>query len=571
MTSPREIIENIRKNEYAIGVKFDNQMKHTFESIKGKLDRTISQLSKDLYSEDIHFVLELIQNADDSNYTDPKISFLKFYIDEEKILIQNNETGFEKKNVEAICDVNRSTKTRKEGYIGEKGIGFKSVFKISDEPHIFSNGFQFQFKSIDEELGLGYIVPYWIDKTPAFIDKFLTNIVLPLKNEVKEELSKFSEIEPELLLFLRRLSKIEIYNKVDDVFHSYSKNKENGNVKITSNEKEDFYRLIESPLKVPENIQEEKRELKETKLVLGFPINENGTAKTDSEQKVFAFLPTRSYGFKFMIQADFLIPASREDIHKDKKWNKWLRDNVSTVFLEAVETFKNDENLKTSFYNYIPIQIKDNFFSEVVEQLKAKLSDSNCVLTESGKWLEPSQIFRASEEIRSLISNDDLINFVDNKEYISLEVQNNTEKQILDFLEIQPFAINNLIEILKNTEWLETKSDEWLTQLYKYLSKQSETNLNLIKKSKIVRLRKKMESSKNKVFFPFSKEQEYGFEDSLPIVKTSTIKENKEFLEKIGVLEPNPFEIIENYILKDFEDTNKEQNWQSKSEEVRIG
>ncbi len=30
----------------------------------------------------------------------------------------------------ALSDINRSTKKKKRGYIGKKGIGFKSVFKV---------------------------------------------------------------------------------------------------------------------------------------------------------------------------------------------------------------------------------------------------------------------------------------------------------------------------------------------------------------------------------------------------------------------------------------------------------
>jgi hypothetical protein len=49
--------------------------------------------------------------------------------------LESNEDGFTAKNVEAICDVHKSTKageSRSAGYIGEKGIGFKYLFKIAD-------------------------------------------------------------------------------------------------------------------------------------------------------------------------------------------------------------------------------------------------------------------------------------------------------------------------------------------------------------------------------------------------------------------------------------------------------
>jgi len=569
MSTQKEFIEKFRKDKYKIGSE-----KEDIELLKQDLQNSISQLANDLYSDGIHFVLELIQNADDNKYSSGNKPLLRFVIDEEKILIQNNEKGFTKDDVISLCSVGKSKKTKEQGYIGEKGIGFKSVFRISDEPHIFSDGFQFKFKRIDEELGLGYIVPYWVEEVPDFIDKGLTNILLPLNNEARKELSKFSEIEPELLLFLRRLFTVEVHNKIDNTLHKYTKTIQNGIVKIRSKNQEDNFKLVSQTLEVPETVKEEKREINRTDLVLGFPVNKDGTAKAESEQKVFAFLPTKGYGYKFMIQADFLVPASREDILKFKKWNIWLRDNVSNVFLKSVEIFKKTENLKTNFYNYIPLEseVTDKFFSKVVEQLKSKLSDSNCVLTDSEKWLKPSQVFRASEEIRSLISPENLYGFF-GKEYISISVEKNTEAKILDFLEVATFSLNDLIELLKNTDWLKKQSDEWLRELYIYLkTKLSKSGINIVKKLKIIRLKNgEMESPVEKIFFPLKKGHFYGFEKQLPFIKKEIVKGNEEFLKNLGVLDAEPFDIIENYILKDFENNDETENWKSKTEEVRIG
>lgn len=568
MLSQRQIIEKIRKDEFYIGTDFN------LDSIKRKFNNALTKLSDDLYSKDIHFVLELIQNADDNKYESDEIPVLKFIIEPDKILIQNNESGFAEENILALCSVGESTKTKQDGYIGEKGIGFKSVFKISDEPQIFSKGYHFKFKRVDEDYGLGYIVPYWIEDVPDFVDGKLTNILLPLNNNAKEELSKFSEIEPELLLFLRKLHRVEIQNKADNTFHSYVKTQENGRIKLSSNKIVEYYKLVSQVLDVPENIHEETRQIPDTKLVLGFPIKQDGSAKIQSEQKVFAFLPTRSYGFKFMIQADFLVPASREDIHKDKKWNEWLRDNISTVFLESIEIFKNEENLKVSFYNYIPLEseITDEFFSKVVEQLKDQLLYSNCVFTESVRWLKPSQVFRASEEIRSLISNEDLLEFF-GKEFISKLIEENVDSKVLDFLEVENFSINHLIELLKNTEWLEKKSNEWLVKLYGYLNnKLSKSGISTVKKLQIVRLKNgEMRSPAKEIFFPLKKRHSYGFEKQLPFIDKEIVKGNEEFLKNLGVLNAEPFNVIENYILRDFENSDENQNWKSKTEEVRIG
>lgn len=56
---------------------------------------------------------------------------------------------------------------------GQKGIGFKSVFKVTDRPEIHSNGFHLRF---DKTCGpMGYILPHWgEDEKP--LDTQLTDI-----------------------------------------------------------------------------------------------------------------------------------------------------------------------------------------------------------------------------------------------------------------------------------------------------------------------------------------------------------------------------------------------------------
>ena len=46
--------------------------------------------------------------------------------------------------------------------LGQKGIGFKSVFRVTDCPEIHSNGYHIKF---DASAGSnGYILPVWIDE-----------------------------------------------------------------------------------------------------------------------------------------------------------------------------------------------------------------------------------------------------------------------------------------------------------------------------------------------------------------------------------------------------------------------
>lgn len=114
---------------------------------------------------------------------------------------------------------------------GQKGIGFKSVFLVSDSPEIHSNGFHFKFDKNSSEMG--YILPHWIEEvdepcdsrsgvlSPKMqnlmpdpsrsLDRWTTRIVLPFKEGCQfNQADRFDDLHPNLLLFLNRLRCISL-------------------------------------------------------------------------------------------------------------------------------------------------------------------------------------------------------------------------------------------------------------------------------------------------------------------------------------------------------------------------
>ena len=83
-----------------------------------------------LYTDITHFILELVQNADDNTYLSNSTATLKLRLSRDEIVVECNEVGFNERDVNAITQINASTKKGRksvnEGYIGEKGIGLIS-------------------------------------------------------------------------------------------------------------------------------------------------------------------------------------------------------------------------------------------------------------------------------------------------------------------------------------------------------------------------------------------------------------------------------------------------------------
>jgi hypothetical protein len=80
-----------------------------------------------------HFLYELVQNCDDNSYGASVRAAVHFRITHDSVLMFNNEVGFSEDNMRALSRVGRSTKNvlDRAGFIGQKGIGFKSVFRVS--------------------------------------------------------------------------------------------------------------------------------------------------------------------------------------------------------------------------------------------------------------------------------------------------------------------------------------------------------------------------------------------------------------------------------------------------------
>ena len=116
--TPYESIQSILRTEFGVGADLSDEGKLLHRTSSSRMGRAIERLASDLYSTDVHFVLELIQNADDNSYSDSIVPSLFFDLSPSAVIVSNNEIGFSERNMRALCDVGSSTKAQSEGYIG---------------------------------------------------------------------------------------------------------------------------------------------------------------------------------------------------------------------------------------------------------------------------------------------------------------------------------------------------------------------------------------------------------------------------------------------------------------------
>jgi len=291
------------------------------------LRAALKLLAEELNTKETHFILELLQNAEDNEYGGKRPE-LTLRIEAEDptgiplsdgcLVVLNNEVGFQSENVRSLCSVGQSTKkNRSNGYIGEKGIGFKSVFRVTDSPHIFSNGFQFRFHIPTESEGFGYILPHWVKDVPPAVGEGFTAILLPLQPGKRELIAlQLSKIAPETILFLRKLKRLA-------VGEGRSISRDDGKVSLVtlrSNGEDSLYFVHSERRDKPQNLTEEKRiGISHREVTVAFPLK----TSTACNGRIFAFLPTEfDSGLPFLINADFILNSNRERVLEDRRWNQ---------------------------------------------------------------------------------------------------------------------------------------------------------------------------------------------------------------------------------------------------------
>ncbi|CAJ2664762.1 unnamed protein product [Trifolium pratense] len=534
MTTQKKHIEEIRRKKFSIG---GNQNPLTED-----LHHAVKNLSDELYTKDVHFLMELIQNAEDNHYNEGVSPTLEFIITSKDItatgapatlLIFNNEKGFSPQNIESICSVGRSTKkgNRSSGYIGEKGIGFKSVFLVTAQPYIFSNGYQIRFSERPcPHCSLGYIVPEWVEEKPTLHDIEqiygagkdslpTTVIVLPLKPDKIEPVKKqLSSIHPEVLLFLSKIrnlsvrednenpkkntvtavsisSEINFVTRKNMNAESYTINLSAGENR--SDEKQCSYYMWKQrfPVKL-ENVVERRMDVEECVVTLAFPFEERlhihkvKRLRTDkSSPGVYAFLPTDMVtNLPFIIQADFVLSSSRETILLDDKWNQGILEYVPSAFVDAFKTLVTGSdaapvsNLPIMF-KFLPIHHTPlENFSRVCEKIKEKLLEEKIIpietFTDQKHFCKPSEVRRLLPKFWNILTmaKEEEVYLLDLSSHDGRKILNSSfDKRkygaILNFLGVKLVEVDWYANCIQNCNLVDGVSDNLYLEILMFFTK----------------------------------------------------------------------------------------------------
>lgn len=551
------------------------------------------------YSDQAHFIYELLQNADDANATTAR-----FILEPKRLVFAHNGTRhFSVSNpatedsdsergclgdINAITSIANSNKT--EASIGKFGVGFKAVFQYTSTPHIYGPIFKFR---IDR-----FIVPSLLDGDFPGRKAEETLFVFPFDHPERNAEEAYRDISEKLknlsfpLLFLSKLKNIEF--EFETVLGLYGKEVISTRlfddtiaeqIRLTQNNGDDLY---DENLWLFSRLDALKR-----RYSVGFFLDEVGEPRSINEP-AFCFFPTKEVtNLNFIIHAPFLLTDSREGIRAGVPHNDAMLQCLANLAADAMVYLRDIGNegsvrlITDNIINIIPIDAEK--FSDPADKrkvsflpfyksIKNKFATDMLLPSADGYVASTDAYWAAVPQLTNYFSDSQLALICENPNahwvFVSLgrdEVQRNN-KALFTYLEAlvrtnlsEDVIINGRsrgfyswqqIEVIKgiSASFIEAQPMEWLHIFYKWLSETKHRTELITEKPIFLDQDGKASAAFDKdnqliLFLPV--ENIVGYK----VVHSDILKnpETADFVASIGIKEPSLRDRIYNIILPQYE------------------
>lgn len=467
---------------------------------------SLKLISQVVFTRSSGFVLELIQNAEDAGLELNTKGIFQIRINKRGVMVTHNGRPFTEEDVNALCGI-RSSKKPEKGTLGYLGIGFKSVFKVTDCPEIYSGGFQFKFDRNHKEWGdpsktPWHVLPIWVDGLQEIIDPDKTTFVIPFREEsyYPALLEEVKSLNTQLYLFLRWLKRIEVTDEVSGhtwVLENVGEAEEGVTILKQDGQQQRFKFFRRTLKKIPDWVkqdrltQEYRANVTQREIAIAFALDDGGNLSPVQAGAmyggVYSFLPLSEAksGAKFPIQADFLVQPGREAINYEAKWNHWLVEQVADLCREAIAYFKKHDKWKYQFrpaFDFTKskgLESYDKLFgAKLIDPLEKFLEEDKWVPTIDGGSAKANQVIKISEK-EDVAAIEDLVTMgLFRKEDIAPIMGGQSNLKLVapevKESELAPFKKIDRQDLLSNEAFLERKSKDrdaanWFRRLYLWL------------------------------------------------------------------------------------------------------
>ena len=367
-----------------------------------------------LYTNRTHFILELLQNAEDVSAS--KVVF-RLYAD--RLEFEHDGEPFNEANVRGISGIFLGTKRVDLTQIGRFGVGFKSVYAHTLSPEIHSGCINFVIED--------YVRPCPLPRRDTDLG---TLFIFPFNHHDKAATESFEEIGKRLvqlgvrtLLFLKHINSIsyridgresgkyvrEVQPLVDDDFSK---------VVTVHDENHQDDPQQESWLVFKRDVTHLTDGAKSLAVEIAFwfnktESNEPPQFKRLSQSQLFAFLPTeKETHLGFLVQGPYRTTPARDNIPPDDEFNVSLGEETAGLVVEALRWLRDRQWLTVAVLTCMALPRRyryEGLFEGVFDMTMHAIQTEPLIPAHDTGYVAGSHaLIAGSEALRSLLDEEQL-------------------------------------------------------------------------------------------------------------------------------------------------------------------
>lgn len=518
------------------------------------------ELAARLYDDRTHFIFELLQNAEDAlgrrgAWQGPRK--VTFTLAPTCLTLSHFGKPFDEADVRSVCDIAESTKN--ESSIGRFGLGFKSVYTVTDLPEIHSGDEDF---AIEE-----YVFPKQAPRTQRQPDE--TQIILPLKPEdtsaAQDITAGFRHLGPGALLFLRHIDEINwsVEGGASGFYLRNSPETLGPNVqRVTVIGKEDDRPEVDQNWLVfhRDVFSAEQQKVGRVEIAFSLVVVKDAPGRWAvqplAKSPLVVFFPTvvESY-LGFLVQGPYRTTPSRDNIPPGEPWNQHLVKETSSLLVEAMRWMRDKAMLDVSALRCLPLDREkfpeDSRFAPMFDAVRQAFQEEALLPTFDGRHVSAHQAKLArTQELRELFSPGQVAALFSSEVAawlsgdITLDKAPEIRQYLMRELDIDEITPTKLVPNLTKS-FLEAQSDEWVLRLYEFLSGQEKALRRHLDTVPLIRLDDgthvvARENGNARAFLPST------IATSFPTMRRAVCAtlEARDFLISLGITEPDPVDDV---------------------------
>lgn len=546
-------------------------------------EKGIRQSTVEKYPDETHFVYELLQNAEDQEAT---AAIFELYYD--RLVFRHRGLAFTPSDVENITGLGNSDKETFENKIGRFGIGFKSVFVITDRPEVYTSIDGKPFGFAIEDLVAPIRVSGDMRNTP---DE--TCFVFPFAEQNREErytaiLNKLRALGADTMLFLSHLQEITWEAGHE---HGYFRC-DRGPIERLDHDTTMRYVTLSSSdqdtqsyLNFSQRVEVEEETDRRLEVSLAYCTYDGAIVPAPGREVLYVYFPTEEQTrWAVRMHAPMYLTDNRANIKSDNslagRTNRFLIRCCADLLLRSALTLRDRHLLTVSVIEDVfPIRPDDftgRLFDPLYQVLREAFLEHALLPTAEGDYIDAKHaiLARGGDLVKvfsncmmtSLRKEDELLRWLSTEitkdscprlyPYLTgvrrATWQDYSIKPLVDNIEVTP---DDVIKTLTDEFFKALDDDQWLVSFYRFMRKHRDLHRRLDALS-FIRLqdgryvKRVNQHDIPNAYLPYAD----GRSSGLPTVRRSLLadEEARSFLVEMGISEPNIIDRLQQQILQKY-------------------